>query len=185
MIAAFIELSRHTRVIWRYDPIIITSKYNNVRAFTKLCGLLAGSAEKCVVSFVNAYQFVANNLAAVGHVEQTIERKLQLAVHLQRIASEHSIALCACCEELNLPAISCIDASLFNTIAPRDKNQRKDCNCIDIGAYNSCMNGCVYCYANHSQVKVRANFAGHDAKAEWVVGEGKICLLSCAKYAII
>jgi len=176
VIAAFIELSRHTRVIWRYDPIIITPKYTHeyhVRAFAKLCQLLAGSTEKCVISFATAYKHVAKNLAAVGHMELSAEEKLRLAAGLQRIANEHDITLCACCEELGLQSVSCIDASLFNTIAPRDKYQREGCNCsasIDIGAYNSCMNGCLYCYANHSQAKVWANFTGHDAQAEFLCG---------------
>ncbi|MCL2445897.1 MAG: DUF1848 domain-containing protein [Oscillospiraceae bacterium] len=175
VIAAFIELSRHTRVIWRYDPIIITPKYTHeyhVRAFTKLCELLAGHTEKCIISFAIAYKSVAKNLAAVGHVGLPAEEKLRLAADLRHIASEHGITLCSCCEELGLQSISCIDASLFNTIAPRDKHQRVGCNCaisVDIGAYNSCMNGCLYCYANHSLAKVCANFAGHNAQAELLI----------------
>ena len=119
VITAFIELSKHTNVIWRYDPIIITSKYTHeyhVRAFTKLCQLLAGSTEKCVISFAIAYKSVAKNLAAVGHVEVACGKKLRLAAALQRSASEHGITLCACCEELGLRSVSCIDASLFRKI---------------------------------------------------------------------
>ena len=184
VIPAFLELASvigPKRMIWRYDPIIITPRYDydyHVRAFTKLCGLLAGSCEKCVISFAIAYKSVAKNLAKIGHVELDVEEKLRLAQALLHIAKEHGITLCACCElpglyKLGVRPVSCVDANLFGVNAPRDKNQREGCNCavsVDIGAYNSCMNGCLYCYANHSQAKVRQNFAGHCAEAELLVG---------------
>ena len=165
------------RMIWRYDPIIITPKYDfeyHVRAFTRLCELLAGSCEKCVISFAIAYKSAQKNLADIGHVELDVGDKIRLAEALLRIAKDHGITLCACCElpelyELGVQPISCVDASLFKVTAPRDKNQRDGCNCalsVDIGAYNSCMNGCRYCYANHSQAKIHKYFAEHDAGSE-------------------
>jgi hypothetical protein len=165
------------RMIWRYDPIIITPRYGydyHIKAFTRLCELLAGSCEKCVISFAIAYQSIAKKLTEVGHAQLDAEEKFWLAADLLRIAKEHGITLCACCElpglyELGVQPISCVDASLFTINAPRDQNQREGCNCavsVDIGAYNSCMNGCVYCYANHSEVKVRKNYAAHHADSE-------------------
>jgi len=183
IIPAFLKLANMIgpqRMIWRYDPIIITPRYNydyHVRAFTKLCGLLAESCEKCVISFAIAYQSVAKILTKIGHTELNAEDKLRLAEALLLIAKEHGITLCACCElpglyERGIQPISCVDASLFGVGAPRDKNQREGCNCavsVDIGAYNSCMNGCQYCYANHSETKVRQNFAQHRADSEVLV----------------
>jgi len=169
------------RMIWRYDPIIITPRYSfdyHIRAFTKLCGLLAGSCEKCVISFVIAYQSISKNLAEIGHTELDAESKLRLTKAMLLIAKEHSITLCACCElpelyELGVQPVSCVDASLFGVDAPRDKHQREGCNCavsVDIGAYNSCMNGCRYCYANHSETKVRQNYVAHHADSEVLMG---------------
>jgi hypothetical protein len=102
---------------------------------------------------------------------------LRLSEALLLIAKEHGITLCACCElpelyERGVQPVSCVDAGLFEVSAPRDKNQREGCNCVtsvDIGAYNSCMNGCRYCYANHSEAKVRQSYAAHRAEAELLV----------------
>ena len=97
-----------------------------------------------------------------------------LAEMLFSIAQKHGIILCACCElaelaQTGVQPISCVDAALFGITAPRDRNQRKGCNCVvsvDIGAYNTCMNGCVYCYANHNKSLVRNNFENHDPNGE-------------------
>ncbi len=57
---------------------------------------------------------------------------------------------------LDIPHGMCVDKKLVERItgyqisARKDKNQRNICNCIesiDIGTYESCLNGCIYCYA--------------------------------------
>lgn len=47
----------------------------------------------------------------------------------------------------------------------KDKNQREECGCVEsveIGAYNTCLNGCKYCYANYNEERVKANRALYD-----------------------
>ena len=185
VIPAFLELAKRIgseRMIWRYDPILITPRYSyeyHLKAFAKLCGLLAESCEKCVISFAVAYKSVAKNLEGISHVALDVEEKLRLAEALLVIAKEHGITLCACCElpglyEFGVQPISCVDAELFGVSAPRDKNQREGCNCavsVDIGAYNSCGNGCVYCYANHSAASVAVNMRCHDPAGKFLLGE--------------
>jgi hypothetical protein len=143
-----------------------------------LCKLLAGSTEKCVISFAIAYKSVAKSLFEIGYTELEAQDKIRLAEALLLIAKDYGITLCACCEfsglyELGVQPVSCVDAGLFGVKAPRDKNKRRSCNCavsVDIGAYNSCMNGCRYCYANHNEAMVRKYYAEHNADSE-LLGE--------------
>ena len=181
VIPAFIELAKRIgaeRMIWRYDPIVINERYTHnyhIGAFSRLCELLTGSTKKCVISFVIEYKSVAKNMREIGSRALDLPHKLLLVNELSQVAKAHGITLHACCEELGLPPVSCVDSTMFGLELPRDKNQRDGCNCavsVDIGAYNSCMNGCRYCYANHVGAKVRANYSRHDVNGE-LLGESK------------
>jgi len=77
-------------------------------------------------------------------------------------------------EECGIEHNSCIDKTLIEKIigckirAQKDKNQRKECGCIesvDIGTYNTCKNGCKYCYANYSEKSVAVNCSVYDPKS--------------------
>lgn len=82
--------------------------------------------------------------------------------------------------ELGITASACIDKDLientggFKLKAGKDKNQRPECCCaasIDIGAYNTCPGGCLYCYANYNAGMVKINCAAHDKTSPLLFGK--------------
>ena len=141
------------KAIWRYDPIFINERYTwdyHIRAFTKLAEELEGHTHKAVMSYVDDYRGV--DLSALGVQPMTPAQQREMAQQLSEIAFQHGIELTACAEDVGLPHACCVDASMFGLNKPKDSRQRGQCTCaesVDIGAYNTCSNGCAYCYANH------------------------------------
>jgi len=55
---------------------------------------------------------------------------------------------------------------------PRDPGQRPSCLCVpckDVGQYNTCPHGCVYCYANTSPAVALRHYKRHDPQGESIL----------------
>ena len=58
----------------------------------------------------------------------------------------------------------------------KHNGSRAGCHCIethDIGAYDTCLNGCKYCYANQNPKKAFENYKFHNPKSPLLLGELK------------
>ena len=191
MLPAFKELAAKTgrqRVIWRYDPIFFSSRYSaeyHLECFEALAVELSGSTERCVISFMDEYRNTKRNAQKLGAVNYSSEEIYAFAARLAKIADKYGLKLQTCAEtadftELGITASSCIDKDLIENIggfklkAGKDKNQRPECCCaasIDIGAYNTCPGGCLYCYANYNAGMVKINCAAHDKTSPLLFGK--------------
>lgn len=159
------------RVIWRYDPILISKRYTinyHLKAFEEIAGSLAAYTEKVVISFVDLYSKTLRNTRELDIRQITNEEMIEVAGEMAQIASKYNLIIETCAEQINLQEAgiqhgSCIDKKLIERllgcklIAEKDKNQREACGCfesVEVGAYNTCLNGCKYCYANFNGSKV-------------------------------
>ena len=174
------------RICWRYDPVLLTGTYTVARhleTFSYLCGRLAGHVDRCIFSFVELYQKLARTfpeLQPVGDADRDA-----LARGMAAIATERGIALQTCgnnglWSHYGIGVSGCTTLDMLgraNGVTFRrlsHKGQRAGCGCFDsrdIGAYDSCPNGCRYCYANQDAARARDNWRhAHDPESPLLLG---------------
>lgn len=178
------KLGRH-RVVWRYDPIFVDETYTvdyHIRYFAKMAEMLADSTEKCTLSFLDYYKNTKKTAPEIRPPDENGIARMMTA--FSETAKKVGITLDTCAEEMDLSKYgithaACIDEERMSRIAGkkldigRDKNQRKACGCssaVDIGAYNTCTNGCCYCYANYILPLVEENHRNHDPASPLLIG---------------
>lgn len=158
-------------VVWRFDPLILTEKISIDSLLAKIsniAGKLNGASERLVFSFADiaTYRKVGPNLkkAGINYREWSEGEMLEFASRLASLNLGLRLSTCAeriPLEEFGIEHNRCIDPELINRLKPElqpylwnakhDKGQRPLCGCIsskDIGTYNTCPHGCLYCYAN-------------------------------------
>ena len=181
--------------VWRYDPVLITSATPpewQRRNFTALARAFAGTVDEVVFSFAQIYAKTRTNLnrAARSHDftwnDPAAADKRALLAELAAIARDLGLkpTLCAQPDLLgpDLEPARCIDAERLSDvagrpIAARAKGNRPGCLCAesrDIGAYDSCPHGCVYCYAVRRPELAKRNFQAHDPESPFLVAPKSI-----------
>ena len=173
------------KVVWRYDPIILTDKYNinfHINSFSKMCKELHFYTNEVIISFIDYYGHTKENLKGINYknVSEDDINKLMEAFGL--IANAYNLKINTCAESVNLDKYGighahCIDKERLENICGyelnvcKDTSQRLMCGCmqsIDIGEYNTCLFGCKYCYAN-TLIDISKIF--HNPKSLFLLGD--------------
>jgi hypothetical protein len=117
--------------------------------------------------------------APANFCDPSHEEKVSLVETLVEIATSRGITLYTCCDAaLTVKGVrpaQCVDGELLYELFPHKPKQtkivptRKGCNCVqsrDIGAYDTCPHGCVYCYANLNYELALGRYEAHDAASD-------------------
>ncbi|MFC1585194.1 DUF1848 domain-containing protein [Fibrobacterota bacterium] len=172
---------------WRYDPLVISDITDwdfHLEHFASLAASIQGYAERCYFSFVTLYGKVKKRFESLRKdkhlsiVEPDPGSKIRFSQKLAEIASQYGITMYTCCGDALLSSriqkAHCIDGNLINrlfyttSLGLRKKPTRKECGCTgsyDIGAYDTCPHGCVYCYANMDREISDRALKNHDEKS--------------------
>lgn len=194
-IETFRELSEKIgslRVVWRYDPIVISSKTPpefHLERHQMIAEQLAGYTKRNVISIVDThYRKIKPRLQIASKAGMSFKRWRdrygEFVRQLAETAQKHGMEIQSCAEDIDLRPYGvqpgkCIDDDLIyrafgiKVSSKKDKGQREACGCVesrDIGAYDTCLFGCIYCYATSSFDKARENHQLHNPQSPSLIG---------------
>ena len=181
--------------VWRYDPIVISSLTPldwHLRTFEKLARSLEGTTDEVVVSFAQMYKKTRRNMEWAAHEygftwteheAMPVGNVRQLISELAEISRSYGMHLKICSQKalltLGITAEArCVDAERLEKVSGKvivDKvelrGNRKECGCFaskDIGEYDTCPHGCVYCYAVQHRDLALQRYKDHDPAGEFL-----------------
>lgn len=173
------------RVDWRFDPILIDAEHTvqqTIDRFGLLCEKLNGYTQRCIFNFIRQYPHLAQT-----YPDTTNSAVQQTTRGIAAVAASHHLPLFHCSGKQDLSAFGiqracCIDAKKVEQItgypiaAKKDAGQPAQCQCIqsvDIGMYDSCANGCTYCYATTSRASLQKRMQAHCPSSPILIGYPK------------
>ncbi len=184
------EMTSAKHINWRFDPIIISSICGRdfyIRAFEELAAEFEGHVKRCYFSFVVNYGKVVRNFAEFEKAnglkifDCSDDFKIELANELATIAERYGIEMFSCCGDYlvgeKVKKAHCVDGGIIEELffpeglSYRTKPTRKECGCTestDIGTYDTCPHGCVYCYANANKEKAFAAARRHETNSAFL-----------------
>lgn len=189
IIRSFIELSKKIGshcIGWRYDPIFLNDYYTidyHLHIFEKMCQKLLGYTHQCVISFIDLYQKTKKNFKDVQEVNENDQ--IYLCQKFVEIGKRYHIEIYTCHENKTLKTTGvhtsgCMNQQIIEKALdcslklPKISEARQGCRCLlnnDIGVYNTCLHGCLYCYANYDRSTVLNNYKKHNKKSPFLIGD--------------
>ena len=175
-------------VTLRYDPIFINEKYTlekHIESFEYIINSLSGYTTEAIISFIDLYEKTKRNFPQAREV--TKDERLKIGKEFARIGNENNIRIKTCVEgteldKFGIDSSGCMTKEVIerainkNLNIPKQKARNGECYCLlnnDIGEYNTCGHGCLYCYANSNKRLVKRNLKLHDPKSPILIGEIK------------
>lgn len=175
------------RVVVRYDPIFLSDIYTieyHKKAFEKLCMTLSSHVDTIIISFVDMYKNTKQNMSKMHMKDMSESDMHEIGNSFGQISSAYGIHVQTCAEEINLSMYGIVKGACFDRNQLRDiaghalshiknKGVRSNCACIssvDIGDYNCCAHGCLYCYANYEASDILRRMKLHDPKSSVLIG---------------
>lgn len=182
------------RVVWRYDPIIISNHTPpdfHREKFSQIAKALSGFTRRVMVSFTDYYQKTDRRLSSLEKFGYKFDRRAansrgawNLLKELAAIAREHDMEIFTCAEErdfskVGVPPGRCIDGELLSELwslrghTKKDPAQRNSCLCVvskDIGINDTCIQGCPYCYSTRNLTLAQRRYAEHDLDSPVIWG---------------
>ena len=176
-------------VVWRYDTILMSSLTPpefHLSNFASLAESMAGSVDEVVVSFAQLYRKTERKLQAAANEssftwwEPSVDEKKRLLLELARIGRRWGIGLSLCSQpELLVDGAAeaqCVDTERISRVAGARvfaplRGNRPGCRCSqsrDIGEYDTCPHGCVYCYAVSTNARAKERFRRHHPESEFL-----------------
>lgn len=170
----------------RYDPIFLSAKYDleyHKKSFARLTDLLDGYVKHIIVSFIDDYKNVRNNMNILKYHDFTSDDYKEIGEFFSKEALKHGMTVQTCFENETLVEYGfikgeCMSKELAKRLTGKDYKKwkaRKEnkCECVemvDIGVYNTCKHFCKYCYANYDERRVLVNVANHDPNSTMLIG---------------
>lgn len=173
------------RVAWRYDPVLLTKEYTidrHLETFERMAERLSSYVDRCIFSFVEMYKKLQYNMPELIVLSE--QNREILARGLGAVAGKYGMDIQTCgtngdYSHYGIRSSGCMTLEILggaNGIIFKErkhKGTRNGCHCIesrDIGAYDTCLDGCKYCYANKNPQKAFENRKYHDKMSPLLLG---------------
>ena len=115
------------------------------------------------------------------------QQKDQIAKGLGEIATKHHLYIQTCgtkesYEQYGIHGSGCMTRAVYEHSLGlhfkkiTEKDNRPGCRCMEsrgLGDYNTCINGCRYCYANYDHEKAKENYSLHAPLSPLMIGHLK------------